>query len=246
MKTKDKARITDEDIEKAFEDLAEEAEIEKAEDDSDEEELEDELEDQSDEEESDEEESDEEEVEDEEEDVEKAEEEEEEEEEEVKTKKKKKVNPAVKKGIEVSDFLKGLVDEMNESNSQTREVLGNVAIVVKGLSERLDDMEEQFQEISSLPRQAKSKIKKANVANRFAKSVDEEAEEEDNNILGLRSDYKRVLNALDDASGLNDTNGKIDMEFAKAIQTYEARKILPTTIIDRLKKEKNIIIDATR
>lgn len=253
MKSKKKSQITDDEIQKAFDELAEEADLQKAEGEE-EEELEEDLEEsEENEEEGDDEEDEEDDEEDE--DTEKGndddlnEDDDEEEEEEEKVVKKKKViakavNPDVKKGIEVSPFLKGIVNDIEKSNNETRKILGDVAVIVKSLVDRMDDVEDS---LNTTPRKKKSAIRKSEVVDRFSKANDEEFEEESSpKTLGIRKDHRAILNTLDELSGINNNDGKVDMEFAKAMQSFEISKTLPANIIAKLKKEHNVIIDPTR
>ena len=243
MKSK-KNRITDEEIEKAFDELAEEADLVKAED----EELEEEELDEEESEEEDEEEELDEEDEEEEEDVEEGieddfDDEDDDNEEEVQTKRvAKSIDPNIKKGIEVSPFLKAVVSDIEKANTETRKVLANVATIVKGLTERIEDLEDT---LDKTPRKPKSVIRKSEIANRFEKANDSDEEEDGVKSLGLRKDYRKILNTLDELSGINNNDGKVDVGFAKAMSTLEATRTLPADIIGRLKKEHQISIDPT-
>lgn len=276
-------KVTDEEIEKAFNQLSEEADLIKAEDEEaeddeeiivDEEDIEEESSEEE-EEEADEEEADEEEIEkaeeddeeedDEEETSDEAEdgEDEEEDEEEEKPKKKKMVksfktkkmkksinndfdfekDEEVKKGIEVSGFLEGLVTDIEKSNSKTRTILGKVALVLNEVLNKLDNIEKAQDDELNKARPSKSRIKKAQVIDRFEKGAEDDFSAEETaskRVYGLKRDYKGIINLLDQKAFGDGT--KFDNEFAKALTTFEAQKTLPLSIVQKL-REENIIID---
>ncbi len=159
-------------------------------------------------------------------------------------------NPEVQKGIEVSAFLKGIVNDIEKSAQETKSVLANISTVVTSLSDRLDEIEKS---IDTTPRVGKSKIKKSQIGDRFAKGIDNDLDsQEDSNhdksgnaVLGIKSGYNQIISLLDvKAFGAN--NDSFNPEFAKAIQSYEATKTLPASIVAKLRTEDKIVIDPTR
>ena len=260
MKTKKATKpseITDEDIEKAFDELEEEA-IEISKSVEDEEEVDDEDAEEVDEEELD----DDEEEDDEEEEIEKSKDEDDEDEDDededdededkkkpAKKKDKKKfpfkkaVSEDFSKAIEVSPFLKGIADEVSSTNLETRKVLSNVATLLKGVMEELGELKDSF---SGEPRQRKSRISKSQVSNRFGSEEESEEAESGIKTVGLRSGYSTIVKALDELAFGSGTEEEFKPDFGKAIRSFESRKVLPQSVVDTLLKEKKIKVDPSK
>jgi hypothetical protein len=247
-----KFKVTDEDIEKALDELEEEAdEISKGIDDDEEEDDLEKAEDEEDDVEKAEDEDEEDDEDDDEEGDEKVEkahskkedeedEEDDEEEEEEEMPKKKKHGKRVEKAIEVSDFLKGITDEINDEQNQTRRALGNVAIIMKGV---LDEVEELRSVIDSTPRKKKSFINKSDVTDRFKKGI--ETDEDEEKVLGMRTHKRIILKALDTlAFGEDGKTG--DATFMKAITSLEATGSMPADVLHRVEERLKVKIDPKR
>lgn len=123
-----------------------------------------------------------------------------------------------------------LIDE----NVSLKEVIVEQNRIIKGLTENLSNFATQPQPRKSMQRATQFSEKES-----FAKSQQaEQINQQGTNVLSMSKNYNQVLNLIDSAS----MEKGYDADFGKATMSFEASKVLPNHIIERIKTEKGITI----
>jgi len=122
-------------------------------------------------------------------------------------------------------------EESQELNPQGK----NIATILKGIEQKLekgiDAINERINELEDLPEQRKSIIK-AKAIERFEKGKDEENQ----NVLSISKNRSQVLNIMDQLA----FEKGINIDIANAMTKYESTGQISKAIADMIEKEKNI------
>lgn len=155
-------------------------------------------------------------------------------------------NLDVVEAVNVSNFIKGIVDDNDKRLNDNEQLLKGVTLkLVKGFISMRDELAE-IKNMLNVPKGKKSTdtIKKGiNVKKRnFKKSFDDEdnPEEENGTTIGLRSGRRTIVKALDD---LTFKDNKVDQSYADALRKFEGTGEISKSVLNDVEKHLDCKID---